>query len=118
MKKLLLFMIACTLGLFGTVRAQETIVIGETTEVVSNLPLDIYNGCGLSQQMYLADEISHTSGTITSLAVKFYGEVPYTGTLDEVNLNATFERKGKNLQHWHHNRFSLRTGYRSGILYG
>ena len=86
-------MIACTLGLFGTVRAQETIVIGETTEVVSNLPLDIYNGCGLSQQMYLADEISHTSGTITSLAVKFYGEVPYSGTLDQVNLNATFERK-------------------------
>ena len=94
MKKLLLFVIACTLGLFGAVNAQETITIGESTEIVSNLPLDFYNGCGLSQQMYRADEINHTDGgTITSMALKFYGEVPFSGTPDQVNLNATFERK-------------------------
>ena len=35
MKKLLLFVIACTLGLFGTVRAHETITIGGDSELCS-----------------------------------------------------------------------------------
>ena len=74
MKKLLLFVIACTLGLFGTVRAQETITIGGDSELRSySVPFDLYNGYGVCQQLYTADEIGKAAGSIESLALKFVG---------------------------------------------
>ena len=75
MKKLLLFVIACTLGLFGTVSAQETITIGNEEEVIRtySVPFDLYNGYGVCQQLYTADEIGKTAGAIESLALKFVG---------------------------------------------
>ena len=75
MKKLLLFVIACTLGLFGTVSAQETITIGNEEEAIRtySVPFDLYNGYGVCQQLYTADEIGKTAGAIESLALKFVG---------------------------------------------
>ena len=75
MKKLLLFVIACTLGLFGTVNAQETITIGNEEEAIRtySVPFDLYNGYGVCQQLYTADEIGKTAGAIESLALKFVG---------------------------------------------
>ena len=67
MKKLLLFVIACTLGLFGTVRAQETITIGNGDYATYSLA-DTYEGsAGASQHIYTAEEIG-MAGTITSIA--------------------------------------------------
>ncbi|MBQ5689715.1 MAG: hypothetical protein IIV21_07100, partial [Bacteroidales bacterium] len=72
MKKLLLFVIACTLGLFGTVNAQETITIGEGGTTNGALPVDFYNGYGICQQLFTADEIGHADGgVITSMAISF-----------------------------------------------
>ena len=92
MKKLLLFVIACTLGLFGAVNAQETITIGEGGTTNGALPVDFYNGYGICQQLFTADEIGHADGgVITSMAIKFFGE---TTTGEPANpTTATFERK-------------------------
>ena len=90
MKKVLLLTVMCVLGLFG-VRAQETITIGEGSRTASYLPLDMYNGYGICQQLYLADEIGYADGgTITSLAIRFFGE---TASSDPVNpTDRTFTR--------------------------
>ena len=71
-------MIACTLGLFGTVRAQETILVGDGADVSTwaqayNTPVDVYSSYYLSQQIYTADEIMSaggSAGTITQIAFK------------------------------------------------
>ena len=74
MKKLLLFVIMCTLGLFGTVRAQETITIGDEANASrAYLPFDLYNGWGVSQQLFTADEIGKGAGEIQSFGLKFVG---------------------------------------------
>ena len=74
MKKLLLFVIMCTLGLFGTVRAQETITIGDEANAShACLPFDLYNGWGVSQQLFTADEIGKSAGEIQSFGLKFVG---------------------------------------------
>ena len=71
MKKLLLFVIACTLGLFGTVNAQETITIGNGEQSNYSLPLEAYYLNTYSQQSYTKAEIEAAggeAGTITSIA--------------------------------------------------
>ena len=71
MKKLLLFVIACTLGLFGTVRAQETITIGDGQQSNYSLPIEAYYLNTYSQQSYTMDEIAAAggeAGTIKSIA--------------------------------------------------
>ena len=87
MKKLLLFVIACTLGLFGAVNAQETVLIGDEVNTATSMsnPFDIYYGYGISQQLYTADEINHAAGTISGIAVKFKG--------DGNEPNGAYERK-------------------------
>ena len=87
MKKLLLFVIACTLGLFGAVSAQETVLIGDDVNTATSMsnPFDIYYGYGISQQLYTADEINHAAGTISGIAVKFKG--------DGNEPNGAYERK-------------------------
>ena len=96
MKKLLLFMIACTLGLFGTVRAQETVLIGDevNAEINSSIPFDIWSSTNICQQVYTADEINHSAGVINSLAVKFWGECIGGGCTETSTPNDnSFERK-------------------------
>ena len=71
MKKLLLFVIACTLGLFGTVSAQETITIGQGADENYDVPLATYYYGSYSQQSYTKAEIEEaggSAGTITSVA--------------------------------------------------
>ena len=71
MKKLLLFVIACTLGLFGTVSAQETITIGNGEQSNYSLPIEAYYLNTYSQQSYTKAEIEAAggeAGTITSIA--------------------------------------------------
>ena len=66
-------MIACTLGLFGTVRAQETITIGTRTQDNYSLPIEVFWSYSFSQQSYSKTEIAEAggyAGTITSLAFK------------------------------------------------
>lgn len=72
MKKLLLFVIACTLGLFGTLRAQDDVVtIGEdATKESSVFPIPTYKSQMLSQTVYTASAINHAPATITSIAFK------------------------------------------------
>lgn len=72
MKKLLLFVIACTLGLFGTVRAQDDVVTigGDATKESSVFPIPAYYGQSLSQTLYTASAINHAPATITSIAFK------------------------------------------------
>ena len=87
MKKLLLFVIACTLGLFGAVSAQETVLIGDEVNATTSTsnPFDIFYDYGISQQLYTADEINHAAGTISGIAIKFKG--------DESEPNGVYERK-------------------------
>lgn len=72
MKKLLLFVIACTLGLFGTLRAQDDVVTigGDATKESSVFPIPTYYGQSLSQTLYTASAINHAPATITSIAFK------------------------------------------------
>ena len=66
-------MIACTLGLFGTVNAQETITMGTRTQDNYSLPIEVYWSYSFSQQSYSKTEIAEAggyAGTITSLAFK------------------------------------------------
>ena len=66
-------MIACTLGLFGTVNAQETVTIGTRTQDNYSLPIEVYWSYSFSQQSYSKTEIAEAggyAGTITSLAFK------------------------------------------------
>ena len=74
MKKLLLFVIACTLGLFGTLRAQDDVVtIGGNATSYSNIyPLGFNYQYTLSQHIYTAAEINHLPSNITSIAFKRY----------------------------------------------
>ena len=95
MKKLLLFMIACTLGLFGTVNAQEVITIGTGTET-SYAIADNYDGHGASQMIYTAEEIG-SAGTITSIAFQKAGGANYDRTwsiymkhIDEENFTSNY----------------------------
>ena len=64
-------MIACTLGLFGAVNAQETITIGNGEQANYSLPLEAYYLNTYSQQSYTKAEIEAAggeAGTITSIA--------------------------------------------------
>ena len=90
MKKVLLLTVMCVLGLF-TVRAQETITIGEGATTSTGVPVDFYNGYGICQQLFTADEIGYADGgTLTSMAIRFYGET--SGMTATEPADATFER--------------------------
>ena len=88
-------MIACTLGLFGTVNAQEVITIGTGTET-SYAIADNYDGHGASQMIYTAEEIG-SAGTITSIAFQKAGGANYDRTwsiymkhIDEENFTSNY----------------------------
>ena len=60
-------MIACTLGLFGTVRAQEYVIVGDGSTASQNVPIKADYEYSLTQQIYLQEEIGTGAGTITSI---------------------------------------------------
>ena len=73
MKKLLLFVIACTLGLFGTVSAQETVMVGAKTNTDARVPFHTWYNYSYTQQIYTAAEINHGAGNISKIAFNTSG---------------------------------------------
>ena len=76
MKKLLLIAIVCVLGLFGTLRAQNTEVVidGTVGAYAANMnrfaPVFVAVQYSVSQQYYTAEEIGVEEGAINSLSFK------------------------------------------------
>ena len=76
MKKLLLIAIVCVLGLFGTLRAQNTEVVidGTVGAYAANMnrfaPVFVAVQYSVSQQYYTAEEIGVEEGAISSLSFK------------------------------------------------
>ena len=76
MKKLLLIAIVCVLGLFGTLRAQNTEVVidGTVGAYAANMnrfaPVFVAVQYSISQQYYTAEEIGVEEGAIRSLSFK------------------------------------------------
>ena len=72
------------------------VVIGDENSIApwSTLPLDLYYSYYVSQQLFTSDEIKNTSGgTISSIAVKFFGETNSgTASLTDTPHNTTFSR--------------------------
>ena len=67
MKKLLLFVIACTLGLFSTVNAQTTVTIGDgSAGEIYSPPIDLYYSNAISQQIFPASSLGIPSGSVIS----------------------------------------------------
>ena len=82
----LAFLLCLLCGLnTSQIMAQETIPIGDEDNATLNMgiPFDIWGKKNICQQLFTADEINHTSGTINSLAIKFQGD----------GSSATYDRK-------------------------
>lgn len=95
MKRNLLVLIMCALGLFGNLRAQVTVTIGDDDENTNNACslADNWDGHGASQLIYTRDEISAAdgfAGTIKSIAFYKYRGDDYYRTWS-VYLNNTNE---------------------------
>ena len=72
-KKFILLMMTCLLGLFGTVKAQETITIGEGgTATDKYVPTYMYYKYSITQQIYTSDDMQGVSGNITRMEFKNY----------------------------------------------
>ena len=70
MKKLLLLAAVCVLGLFGSLKAQETISIGSGDAAINYSPTYVDVNYGVTQQLFTASEMQNKSGEITSVAFK------------------------------------------------
>ena len=72
MKKILLLTMMCFLALFGNVRAQETIEIGEDKTPAGgyNLPTYDFNQYSISQQIYTEAEMEGKTGNITDVSFR------------------------------------------------
>ena len=70
MKKLLLLSVVCVLGLFGSLRAQETISIGSGDGAINYSPTYVDSYYSVTQQLFTASEMQNKSGKITSVAFK------------------------------------------------
>ena len=71
MRRLFLFTMMCLLGLFGTLNAQQVeLQIGEGTDQSFVLPTNEFFNYSVSQQIYTAEEMQDTYGTITDIAIK------------------------------------------------
>ena len=70
MKKFLLLTVMCVLGLFGTLRAQDVVTIGEGANASNQnrIPVNTNQANYVSQQLYAATDINHAAGEITNLA--------------------------------------------------
>ncbi len=84
-------MMTCLLGLFGTVKAQETITIGERSNKTNLLPTDCLYDYSFTQQIYTASEIGTGAGTITKIAFNQESANTYTRNLTIYMLNTDKE---------------------------
>ncbi len=69
----------------SNLNAQTTVTIGDETNATTNagIPFDIWASKNICQQLFTANEINHTGGTINSIAIKFKGD----------GSTATYDRK-------------------------
>lgn len=82
MKKFLLLTIMCIFGLFGNMKAQQTIVIGEDgTNQLTNLPIQVSYNYSISQQIYTKSEMNNTLGDITAISFEQTNNQIYTRNL-------------------------------------
>ena len=70
MKRFLLLAVVCVLGLFGGLRAQETISIGSGDGAINYSPTYVDSYYSVTQQIFTASEMQNKSGKITSVAFK------------------------------------------------
>ncbi len=99
MKKFLLLAMMCILGLF-TVRAQQTIVVGEDgTTMLETLPINTFWMYSISQQIYTGAEMNNTVGDITKIAFHQISPSTYTRNLSIYMLN-TDKEVFENSQDW------------------
>ncbi len=71
MKRFFLLSLVCVLGLFGSLRAQETISIGSGNENGYRTPVNTDQPHSISQQIYSASEIGKESGKIAKIAFRW-----------------------------------------------
>ena len=65
MKKALLLTIMCVFALFGNVKAQETIEVGESKVISWSNPIVDYYNYSVCQQIYTAAELQGKTGVIS-----------------------------------------------------
>lgn len=70
MKRLCFFLMMCFLISSGIVKAQVPLLIGSGDTYCSTLPVEEYYNFSISQQIYTAEEMSATPGSITKVAFK------------------------------------------------
>ena len=72
MKKILLLTMMCFFALFGNVRAQETIEIGEDKAPVGGnfIPVNDFWEYSISQQIYTEAEMEGKTGNITDVSFR------------------------------------------------
>ena len=92
MKKFLLLTVMCMIGLAGTIKAQQTIIIGEdgTTQLM-NLPIQVSFNYSISQQIYTRSEMNNTLGDITSVSFYQINDQIYTRNLAIYMMNTDKE---------------------------
>ena len=87
MKKLLFLTMMCLFGLFS-VNAQETITIGEKTNVDAQFPMHTWWEYSYSQQIYTRSEINHGAANILKIAF-FTDGTNYTRDIKVYMQNVT-----------------------------
>ena len=89
MKKLLLLSLVCVLGLFGNLRAQETITIGSSESSSYRTPINTDQSYSISEQIYTAAEIGKESGKIAKIAFKWASTIAETRNVAIYMQNTT-----------------------------
>ena len=70
MKRLCFFLMMCFMISSGIVKAQVPVLIGSGYDHCSTLPVEEYYNFSISQQIYTAEEMTATPGSITKVAFK------------------------------------------------
>ncbi len=78
MKKILLLTVMCFFALFGNVKAQETIEVGESSVMSWSNPIVDYYSYSVCQQIYTAEELQGKAGSINSITFEHGNGAPNT----------------------------------------
>ncbi len=78
MKKILLLTVMCFFALFGNVKAQETIEVGQSSVMSWSNPIVDYYSYSVCQQIYTAEELQGKAGSINSITFEHGNGAPNT----------------------------------------
>ena len=78
MKKILLLTVMCFFALFGNVKAQETIEVGQSSVLSWSNPIVDYYSYSVCQQIYTAEELQGKAGSINSITFEHGNGAPST----------------------------------------